>query len=61
MAEQKQLSDEDMARVEEYLHSGYNATERKPFRPLYMRVLLLIAVSSLSALSLLIARSLGIY
>ena len=61
MAENKQLSDEDMARVQEYLCSGYNDTERKPFRPLRMMVLLLVAVSSLSALSLFIARSQGIY
>ena len=61
MTENKQLSDEDMARVQEYLHSGYNDTERKPFRPLRMMLLLLVAVSSLSALSLLIARSQGVY
>lgn len=61
MSQSKQLSDEDMVRVEEYLRSGYNKTERKPFRPFYMMVLLLLVVSSLSVLSLLIARSQGVY
>ena len=61
MSPNKQLSDEDMERVREYLSSGYNDTERKPFRPIYMMVLLLLAVSSLSVLSVWIARSHGIY
>jgi hypothetical protein len=60
MPQNKQLSDEDMARVKEFLSTGYNDTERKPFRPLYMMVLLVAAVSSLSVLSLVIARSHGI-
>jgi hypothetical protein len=60
MPQNKQLSDEDMARVKEFLSTGYNDTERKPFRPLYMMVLLVVAVSSLSVLSLVIARSHGI-
>lgn len=60
MAEDKQLSDEDMARVEQVLHSGYNDTERKPFRPLRMMVLLLLVVSFLSGISVLIARMHGI-
>ena len=61
MSEEKQLSDEDQARVDEYLSTGYNDTERKPFRPLRMMVLLVVVVSSLSVLSLVIARQAGIY
>ena len=61
MSEEKQLSDEDMARVEQYLHSGYNDTERKPFRPLRMMLLLLVVVSALSALSMFIANQAGIF
>jgi uncharacterized protein involved in response to NO len=34
MSEEKKLSAEDMARVEAYLNSGFNQTERKPFRGL---------------------------
>jgi hypothetical protein len=61
MSEEKQLSDEDMARVEQYLNSGYNDTERKPFRPLRMMLLLLVVVSTLSALSMFIAKQAGIF
>lgn len=61
MNERKQLSDEDMERVQQYLSSGYNDTERKPFRPLRMMMMLILVVSGLSVLSLLIARSQGIY
>ena len=61
MSEEKQLSDEDMARVEQYLSSGYNDTERKPFRPLRMMLLLLVVVSTLSALSVFIANQAGIF
>ena len=61
MAEEKQLSDEDMKRVEQYLRSGYNDTERKPFRPFKLMLMLLVVVSSLSVLSVFIARVNGIY
>jgi Protein of unknown function (DUF3094) len=33
MNEKRQLNSEDQARVDEYLRSGYNDVERKPFRP----------------------------
>lgn len=61
MSEEKQLSDEDMARVKQYLESGYNDTERKPFRPVRMMLMLLVVVSALSGLSVLIARVANIY
>ena len=61
MPEEKQLSDEDQARVDRYLNTGYNDTERKPFRPLRMMVMLLLVVSGLSVLSLLIAQQAGVY
>ena len=61
MPESKQLSDEDQARVDQYLVSGFNDTERKPFRPLRMMAMLLVVVSGLSGLSLLIARMNGVY
>lgn len=61
MSEEKQLSDEDMARVEQYLNSGVNDTERKPFRPLRMMLLLLVVVSALSAVSMFIANQAGIF
>lgn len=61
MPEEKQLSDEDQERVNQYLSSGYNDTERKPFRPLRMMVMLVVVVSALSGLSMLIAKQAGIY
>jgi hypothetical protein len=61
MSEEKQLSDEDMERVKSYLSSGYNDTERKPFRPIRMMLLLVIVVVSLSALSVYIANQAGIF
>lgn len=60
MSERK-LSEEDQARVDEYLRSGYNSVERKPFRPLILMVILLIAVTSLTLLSMGIARYTGVY
>ena len=32
MSEENKLSAEDMERVEKYLNSGFNVTEREPFR-----------------------------
>ena len=32
MSGEEKLSAEDMERVEKYLNSGFNTTERKPFR-----------------------------
>ena len=32
MSKENKLSNEDMQRVEQYLNSGFNTTERKPFR-----------------------------
>jgi hypothetical protein len=61
MVEEKQLSDEDMARVNAYLKSGYNDIERKPFRPIRMMIMLMAVVSILSLLSLFIARQAGVY
>ena len=33
MSEENKLSDEDLARVRSVTNSGYNSTERQPFRP----------------------------
>ena len=45
------LSAEDQARVEQVLHSGYNRTERKPFRPLRLLGILWVIVTALWVLS----------
>jgi len=36
MSEQENLSKEDMQRVKKYLNSGFNVTDRKPFRGLVL-------------------------
>ena len=56
-----QLSEEDQARVDAYLKSGYNSVERKPFRPWLMMGMLLTVVTVLTLLSLWIARVNGMY
>jgi hypothetical protein len=62
MAEaKKRLSDEDQARVDKVINSGYNVTERKPFRPFRLALFLLAIVMAISGFSLLIARLNGIY
>jgi hypothetical protein len=55
------LSPEDQARVDDYLSSGINSVERKPFRPLLLLILLVVVVSGLSLLSLYLAESAGVY
>ena len=59
-APQKQLSDEDMARVAEYLNSPLHRLERKPFRPWLLLGFLMALVTGLSLLSLLYAEIHGI-
>lgn len=58
---ERQLSEEDQARVDAYLKSGYNSVERKPFRPWLMMGLLLVVVTMLTGLSLWIANVSGVY
>jgi hypothetical protein len=55
------LYPEDQARVDEYLRTGYNDVERKPFRPIYMMVMWNVVVMGFLALSLWLVRSAGIY
>ena len=61
MADTDKLSEDDLQRVAVYLRSGYNDTERKPFRPLLLMGLLTLTVTTLSVLSIWIARASGIY
>ena len=47
----ERLSEEDRQRVEQVTHSGYNVTERKPFRPwllFFVLWFILIILGSLS-------------
>lgn len=56
----KKLSDEDQARVDQYLNSGHNDVERKPFRPFLLLGVIVGVLTALSLLSLLIARTKGV-
>ncbi|MDB6061292.1 MAG: hypothetical protein JWM78_1395 [Verrucomicrobiaceae bacterium] len=58
---ENRLYPEDQARVDEYLRTGYNDVERKPFRPIYMMILVNVVTVAFLLLSLWIVRSAGIY
>jgi hypothetical protein len=61
MGKERKLYPEDQARVDAYLHEGYNSVERKPFRPLRLFVMLIVVVTSFSALCLVITRLAGVH
>jgi len=48
MNENNRLSPEDQARVDQVINSGYNMTERRPFRPLLLLLFLAIVVTMIS-------------
>ncbi|HSG59989.1 MAG TPA: DUF3094 family protein [Pseudomonadales bacterium] len=50
--QERVLSEEDQAKVDRYLQSGYNETERKPFRGVKLLVILYGIVILLSLMSL---------
>jgi hypothetical protein len=54
------LSPEDQARVDEFIKTGYNDVERKPFRPLLLLFYLFLIVSSLGGLAVLLGRLHGV-
>ena len=58
---ENQLYPEDQARVDRYLHEGYNDVPRKPFKPIRMMIMLSVVVTLLSVLSVAIARIAGVY
>ena len=45
------LSEEDQARVDHFIRTGVNATEKKPFRPILLLVLLIAVGTGFSLLS----------
>ena len=51
MTDKKQLSDDDMARVEHYLKHPNHQLERKPFRPWLLLFVILLTMTGLSILS----------
>ncbi len=56
----KQLSDEDQARVDRYLKSGYNQTERRDFKPFILLLVLACIVWGIGAGAGLVGRLSGI-
>ena len=59
MSEQDKLTDEDMKRVKKYLNSGFNVTERKPFRGLVLLGIIWSVVAVLGAVSWYIGQQAG--
>ena len=57
----KKLSDADQAKVDDFLETGVNSVERKPFRLLRLIFLLMAVVAGFSLLSQGIAQWAGIY
>ena len=58
---ERRLYPEDQARVDEFLRSGVNSVERKPFRPLILLIVVIVAVTGLSLLSQGLADWAGVY
>jgi hypothetical protein len=59
MSEDNKLSAEDMERVEKYLNSGFNTTERKPFRGFRLLFGIWVIIAALGYLSYLIGKQAG--
>ena len=59
MIEKPKLSEEDLARVREYLNSPIHQVVRPPFRPLRLLLVLWIVVSLISGFALLFAWTMG--
>lgn len=57
---QKKLSEEDQSKVDQYLKSGVNEVERKPFRPWLLLLVIVVVLTLLSLLSVFIAQTKGV-
>ena len=51
------LSEEDQARVDYVVRTGVNSTDKRPFRPILLLVLLILVVTGFSLLSQVLARA----
>jgi hypothetical protein len=58
---ERQLHPEDQARVDGFLKRGVNSVERKPFKPLYLLVMLIAVVGALSLFSQWLAYQAGVH
>lgn len=59
MKTDKRLSPEDQAKVDEFISSGYNSTERRPFRPIRLLIFLAAIVILLGQIAWFYAKHLG--
>ena len=55
------LTPQYQARVYLFVSTGVNATDKKPFRPILLGVLLVSVVTGFSLLSQLLAKTAGVY
>ena len=55
------LPPEDQARVDRFVSTGVNATDKKPFRPILLVILVVSVVTGFSLLSQLLAKTAGVY
>jgi hypothetical protein len=55
------LSEEDQARVDYVVRTGVNSTDKRPFKPILLLVLLVLVVTGFSLLSQVLARWAGVY
>ncbi|MDA8961802.1 DUF3094 domain-containing protein [Congregibacter sp.] len=58
---ERQLYPEDQAKVDAFLKRGVNSVERKPFKPLYLLVMLIVVVGGLSVFSQWLAHQAGVF
>jgi hypothetical protein len=56
MRREDEISEEDRARVAKVTSSGIHSVERKPFRPLYMMLMLTAVTVLLSVIAVVIER-----
>ena len=59
MDKESKLSSEDMQRVEKYLNSGFNRSQRKPFRPLLLLLVIWVIIAALGGISWYIEQETG--
>lgn len=60
MKKKPQISDEDQALVNEYLSTGYNKTEKKPYHPWILLLILFVVVSAMGFFAIWLADFMGI-
>lgn len=58
---ERRLFPEDQAKVDAFLERGVNSVDRKPFRPVFLILLLIAVVTGFSLLSQGIANWAGVY